>query len=76
MTQRIFNRCAGLITAYMAVIFGLYLQMTPFYDIVALADGFTQGCRNDKKLVGTIKFIADIRREHNDAMRCQPAKYI
>ena len=57
MTERIFNRCAGLITAYMAVIFGLYLQMTPFYDIVALADGFhltTQGCRNDKKLVGTI----------------------
>ena len=54
MTQRNFNRCAGLITAYMAVIFGLYLQMTPFYDLVALADGFqltTQGCRNNKKLV-------------------------
>ena len=72
MTQRIFNRCAGLITACMAVIFGLYLQMTPFYDIVALADGFTQGCRNDKKTCGDnqIKFlfIADLRREHNDAM--------
>ena len=57
MTQRIFNRCAGLITAYIAVIFGLYLQMTPFYDMVALADGFhslLKGAGMTKNLVGTI----------------------